>query len=130
MIVLVTVIVLYDFFQALEKLVTQLDKRTDSGLRFGPEVPVTVIPVEPPELAGEEADQYEVIDTRRTYRLAQRPASYEVLCYERPVIKRKSTKALITAPAPINVLDNSLADVSFLVGMLVDKFLYHLPLYR
>ena len=28
------------------------------------------------------------------------------------------------------MLDNSIADVSFLVGMLVDKFLYHLPLYR
>jgi hypothetical protein len=28
------------------------------------------------------------------------------------------------------VLDRSVADVSFLAGMLVDKFLYHLPLYR
>lgn len=28
------------------------------------------------------------------------------------------------------MLDNSLADVSFLAGMLTDKFLYHLPLYR
>ena len=28
------------------------------------------------------------------------------------------------------VLDNSLADVSFLVGLMVDKFQYHLPLYR
>ncbi len=30
----------------------------------------------------------------------------------------------------MNVLDKSFADVSFLVGMLLDKFLYHLPLYR
>lgn len=31
---------------------------------------------------------------------------------------------------PVNVLEKSVADVSFLAGMLVDKFLYHLPLYR
>ena len=31
---------------------------------------------------------------------------------------------------PAQVLDSSLADVSLLVGLLVDKFLYHLPLYR
>ena len=28
------------------------------------------------------------------------------------------------------VFDKSVADVSFLAGMLVDKFTYHLPLYR
>lgn len=33
-------------------------------------------------------------------------------------------------PAPSSVLEDSLADVSFLTGLLVDKFLYHLPLYR
>jgi hypothetical protein len=46
------------------------------------------------------------------------------------VLKKKSTQALITAPAPANVLDKSFADVSFLVGMLLDKFLYHQPLHR
>ena len=28
------------------------------------------------------------------------------------------------------MLERSIADVSFLFGMLVDKFVYHLPLYR
>jgi hypothetical protein len=32
--------------------------------------------------------------------------------------------------APATVLDKSEADVSFLAGMLVDKFVYHLRLYR
>lgn len=103
---------------------------SDSGLRFSDKVPVQVIEVTPPELSGPEADQYEVIDTRITYRLAQRPASYVVLQYERPVVKRKGASAPLTTPAPANVLDNSLADVSLLVGLLVDKFQYHLPLYR
>ena len=33
-------------------------------------------------------------------------------------------------PAPSAVFEGSLADVSLLAGILVDKFAYHLPLYR
>lgn len=53
-----------------------------------------------------------------------------VLRYDRPVIKRKDAEKPLHNPAPDNVLDRSLADVSLLVGLLVDKFQYHLPLYR
>jgi len=53
-----------------------------------------------------------------------------VLKLVRPVIKRTDTGELLTPPVPVNVLDKSIADVSFLAGMLVDKFMYHLPLYR
>jgi transposase len=102
----------------------------DSGLRFNDEVPVEVIQSIPPELTGPEADQYEVIATRTVYRLAQRPASYVVLQYERPVLKRKGHDKPEPSPAPANVLEHSVADVSLLVGLLVDKFQYHLPLYR
>ena len=50
--------------------------------------------------------------------------------YTRPVLTRKSSQRLIATPAPANVLDKIFADVSFLAGMLLNKFLYHLPLYR
>ena len=33
-------------------------------------------------------------------------------------------------PAPVGVIEGSRADVSFIAGLLLDKFLYHLPLYR
>jgi transposase len=102
----------------------------DSGLRFGPEVPVQVIEQTPPELTGPDADQYEVIGIKTTHRLAQQPASYVVQEYRRPVLKRKGEDKPRPSPAPANVLDKSIADVSFLVGMLVDKFQFHLPLYR
>jgi transposase len=61
--------------------------------------------------------------------LAQRPGSYVILEYHRPVLKRRDTEQVITTPAPPKV-ERSVADVSFLAGLLVDKFLYHLPLYR
>lgn len=102
----------------------------DSGLRFNDNVPVKVITLIPDELKGEEADQYEVIGVKSTFRLAQRPASFDVLRYDRQIIKRKGSDTLLPSQAPFNVLDKSVADVSFIVGMLVDKFQYHLPLYR
>jgi len=102
----------------------------DAGLRFNDDVPVEVIEHQPPELSGPDADQYEIIATKTVCRLAQRPASYVVLQYNRPVIKRKGQDKPEPCPAPTNVLERSIADVSLLVGLLVDKFQYHLPLYR
>lgn len=102
----------------------------DSGLRFDGSVPVEEIIISRPELEGPDADDYTIIGYKTTYRLAQRPGSQVVLKYTRPVIKKKSTQQISTTQAPANVLDRSFADVSFLAGMLLDKFLYHLPLYR
>ena len=103
---------------------------TDQGLRFDDNVPVTVIPMEAPELKGENADQYEIIDYKVTRRLAQRPGSYEVLEYRRPVLRHKSSQTLTATPAPSGLFDRSIADVSLIAGMLIDKFVYHLPLHR
>jgi transposase len=102
----------------------------ESGLRFDSSVPVEVIEVPNPELAGLSADDYEVIGEKITYRLAQRPGTYVILQYVRKVIKRKATEELSCPPAPPAVFEKSFADVSVLAGLLIDKFRYHLPLYR
>ncbi|MCU7834511.1 MAG: transposase [gamma proteobacterium symbiont of Taylorina sp.] len=39
-------------------------------------------------------------------------------------------QTLNAALAPETVFEKSMVDVSFQAGMLVDKFVYHLPLYR
>jgi transposase len=103
---------------------------TDTGLRFDKDVPIKVINIGHPNLQGSEANEYQVIDQKISRRLAQRPGSYVVLEYRRPVVKHLPTQQLSTAPLPGAVLDKSLADVSLLAGLLVDKFTYHLPLYR
>ena len=102
---------------------------TESG-RFGPEVPVQTIEVTDPAIETIPQAEREVIGEKVSYRLAQQPGSYVVLKYVRKVVKRRDTKAILTAPAPANVLERSAADVSFLAAMLVDKFCWHLPLYR
>jgi transposase len=103
---------------------------TEHGLRFNEEVPVEIIDIAAPELQGEQADHYEVIDTKVSHRLAQRPGSYVILEYRRPVVKHKVSQTLTTPAAPTNVLEGSITDVSLLAGLLIDKFVYHMPLYR
>jgi transposase len=93
-------------------------------------VPVETIEVAHPDTVGLTAEQFEVIGQKVSYRLAQRPGSYVVLKYVRPVVKRRDTQAISAAPAPLGVIEGSRADVSFLAGLLVDKFAWHLPLYR
>ena len=103
---------------------------TDEGLRFDERVPVEVTELPAPELQGEDADQYEVIDYKITRTLVQRPGSYAIHEQRRPVVRHKPSQTLTTVAAPSGIFDRSIADVSLLAGMLIDKFVFHLPLYR
>ena len=103
------------------------DEPTDEeSLRFDESVPVEEIRLPHPPID----DEHEIISEKTTFRLAQRPASYVLLKYIRPVVKRKTDGTLSCPPAPPSVLGKSVADVSLLACMAIDKFTYHLPLYR
>ena len=106
------------------------DSVNDSGLRFDDSVEVKEQRIVPDELRGPDADQYEIISEHKTFRLAQRPSSFFVVCYIEPVLKRKADQQIIHHQSPSGIFDKSIVDVSFLSGMLVDKFVYHNPLYR
>lgn len=106
----------------------------DAGAESLPFFDASRVPIETIELPAETGDlgpdAYEIVSHKESYRLAQRPGSYVVLKYVRPVIKVRESGKLLTPPAPQGVLEGSRADVSFLAGLLIDKFAYHLPLYR
>ena len=103
----------------------------DSGIRFDEsEVEIQTIEVPCPELEGPKADEYEVIGTQIDYRLAQRQSPYVMLKYIRKVVKHRQSQQVSTAPAASGVFTRNQFDVSFIVGLLIDKFLYHQPLYR
>lgn len=106
------------------------DAVLEHGLRFDPTVPVEVIEVANPAIKDLDPSQYEVVSEKVTHRLAQRPGSYVILKYIRKVVKLKESDKLSCAPASAAVIDKSYADVSCLAGLLMDKFRYHLPLYR
>ena len=93
-------------------------------------VPVEVIELKAPEQANLKDDEYEIVSYKETHKLAQRPGSYVVIQYRRPVIKVKATQALHCAATPTGVIEGSRADVSFCAGLVVNKCAYHLPIYR
>jgi transposase len=117
-------------YQRRTRFASLADAPDEGGLRFAPSVPVQEIVLATPEMADLPPDTYEVIGEKVTYRLAQRPGAYVILKYVRKVIKRKDTEIVSCPPAPPAVLEKSFADVSVLAGLLIDKFVYHLPLYR
>lgn len=102
---------------------------TDSQLRFGPNVPVKVIEVDDPATANIPENMRELVSVDTLYRLGQR-SPYVVLKYVTKTWKLKDSGKLVAPPAPASVIPGGSADVSFLVGLLVDKFQHHLPLYR
>jgi transposase len=104
----------------------------EHGLSFDSTTPVKIIEIPDPEIAGlVEGQDYEVVSTKSSSTLAQKPGSYFVLRYQQKVVKLKATGELTTATIkPQGVLEGSYADVSLLANLLIDKFIYHLPLYR
>ena len=102
----------------------------EKGLRFDDSVPIEEVEIPNPALEGLDPSQYTIVSEKLTYRLAQRPGSYVIVKYIRKVVKLKEAKKLVCASAPSSVLEKSYADVSLLAGFLIDKFRYHLPLYR
>jgi transposase len=102
----------------------------ESKLRFDASVPVQTIDVPNPALEGLSEDEYHEIEERVTYRLAQRPGAYVVLKYVQKTVKKKEDGTLSRPPLPPAVIERSFADVSFLAGLIIEKFVYHLPLYR
>lgn len=109
-------------------------KGDEGDLRFDDSVPVERI-VLPSGIPADDLDDYEKIGEKKTRHLAQKPGSYFVREFIRPVYKKKAPADAIEneiycAPPPWTVLDRSFADISLLAGILIDKFRYHLPLYR
>ena len=93
--------------------------------------PVQTILLAPAEIEGLSSEDYEIIGEKVTYRMAQRPGTYQVIRYRRLIVKLKDgSQKILCLPAPQGVLEGSRADVTLLAGMLVDKFAWHIPLYR
>ncbi len=119
------------------------DAVNDTGLRFNDQVrsqsgatdrlvrgPVIDITVTPPAIEGLSEDDYEVVSERVHCRLAAIECRHVVIRYRHVKVKIRETGALVGAPARESVFKNSCADVSFVAALLIDKFLWHLPLYR
>lgn len=106
------------------------DNASETGLRFGPEIEVKEIAVPNPVTSGLDESQYEVLGENVSEKLCQRKGSYYVERRRQQRIKVKESGKIIEDKAPERIISSPYADLSVLVGMTTDKFLYHLPLYR
>ena len=102
----------------------------DTGLRFRADVTRDVVTIVDPVIAAVPENRRVLISERIAYRLAQRPGSYGIIEFRHQTWKLIEEQRIVSTPAPATVLERCVADVSLLSGMLVDKFCYHLPLYR
>ena len=106
----------------------------EGDLRFDDSVPVQRVEL-PCGIADEDLGNYVKIGEKTNRLLAQTPGVYFIKEIVRPVYKKKAaTDAIedeIVCALPLwTVFHRSFADVSLLACLLVDKFRYHLPLYR
>ena len=99
-----------------------------SRLHFDDSVPIEEVIVRDPELEALPEDQVEIIGQNVSYKLAQR-SPYVVVKTIRTAWKKKGADGVNKAKLP-RVIERSIADVSFLAGIAVDKHCHHLPLYR
>ena len=98
--------------------------KEEPGLRFDDTVPMETIGIEDPETRDLSNDEFEIIAEKKTYRLAQRPASYVIIEIVRRVSKRKADGQISCPAAAESALPGSYADVRLLAGMMVDKIRY------
>ena len=109
----------------------KIEGMNDDGLRFDEsKIDVVEEVIKDPRVAGLKEDEYTVIDTENRYILMKRPSAFYVKKEIYEIVKIKATDKIITPAPPDRLLDKSYADKSFIIGMLIDKFGYHLPLYR
>jgi len=103
---------------------------TEHGLRFDASVPVIDIEHECAELKGPDAQDYEFIRYEYVHKLASRPGNKVVLRHKYPVLRHKAHGDFVQPAAVEGVLGQAQVDVSALADILVEKFVYHMPLYR
>lgn len=107
-----------------------LGNNQDSGLRFDDNVEIRTEDVYPEEIKGLSEDEYEIIGEEFSDRLACRESKTFIHRRVFHKVKLKSTKDIVKAPVPNQVISRGYLSVSFLVDMLLDKTLYSIPLYR
>ena len=71
----------------------------DAGLRFADDVPREIIAVSDPAMDAMPEQRRVLIGEKVTYRLAQRPGSYVILEYTRPVYRILDDQRILTTPA-------------------------------
>jgi transposase len=105
--------------------------RSKNKARYGPRATVIDIELPVPGTEGIPREQLELIESKVTEKVFRLDSPYCVLRVHQNVYRRKDGCLEEFHPAPLSeVIPGSIFDVSALAGLIVDKYLLHLPLNR
>lgn len=102
-------------------------KREDfSKLEFATDLPREVVVIEP----ADKTEDMVQIGQEETEVLAIRPEQFYVKKIIRPKYAKANKEGVIIAELPARIIPSGKVDESFLVALLIDKYVDHMPIYR
>jgi len=101
-----------------------------SKARYGPRATVIDFELPVPGTEGVPADQLELVETKITEKVVRVESPYCIVRVHQNVYRIKGCLEELHPEVFPEVIPGSIFDVSVLAGMAVDKYHYHLPIYR
>lgn len=99
-------------------------------IKHGPNATVIDVDVKNPEVEDVPEDQLVLVETKTTQKIVRVSSPFAIVNVHSKTYCRKDDLEEIVPPPLPEVLENSIYDVSFLAGLAIDKYQFHLPLYR
>ena len=99
-------------------------------IKHGPNATIIDVDVKNPEVEVIPEDQLELVETKTTQKVVRVSSPFMIVNVHSKIYRRKDDFEEIVPPEVPEVFENSIYDVSFLAGLAVDKYQFHLPLYR
>lgn len=99
-------------------------------IKHGPNAMIVDVDVKNPEVENIPEDQLELVETKTTQKVVRVSSPFMIVNVHSKTYRRKDDFEEIVPPEIPEVFEDSIYDVSFLAGLAVDKYQFHLPLYR
>ena len=99
-------------------------------IKHGPNATIVDVDVKNPEVENIPEDQLELVETKTTQKVVRVSSPFMIVNVHSKTYRRKDDFEEIVPPEIPEVFEDSIYDVSFLAGLAVDKYQFHLPLYR
>ena len=99
-------------------------------IKHGPNATIIDVDVKNPEVEDIPEDQLELVETKTTQKVVRVSSPFMIVNVHSKTYRRKDDFEEIVPPEVLEVFENSIYDVSFLAGLPVDKYQFHLPIYR
>ncbi len=99
-------------------------------IKHGPNATIIDVDVKDPKVDDIPEDQLELVETVTTQKIVRVSSPFAIINVHSKTYRRKDDFEEIVPPEVPEVFADSIYDVSFLAGLAIDKYQFHLPLYR